>query len=203
MKSIFSLFARNLIAPIIKKFFIKKVRGEEFVPRTGGLILAPNHQSYFDHFFIPYLVKKRLEKVRFIGKMDSKWQALQWGWFYWIAETIPVNRKAEDRRKVLQKALEVLKKEGIIIIYPEGTRNKRKELLRGKTGVAELAIKTGVPVVPVGLIYRNHQPPSLPVSINVGQPLYFRNSQSPEHLREITNKIMKEIAKLSEKEYPY
>jgi len=135
--------------------------------------------------------------------LDSKWQALQWGWFYWLAETIPINRKAEDKRRVLDKALEVLKKGGIIIIYPEGKRNRKKELFEGKTGVAELAVKSGAPVIPLGLIYKNNNPPRLPVRINIGRPLYFRKSENCQNLREITDKIMREIAKLSEKTYGY
>lgn len=202
MKRPFTILARLIIKPLLEKFAIKEIKGLENIPKEGSLILAPNHQSYFDHFFIPYLVKERLEKVSFIGKMDSHWQALQWGWFYWLTETIPLNRKAKDRRKVLDKALEVLRKGGIIIIYPEGTRNKKRELLPGKTGVAELAIRSGAPVIPIGLIYKDHQPPSLPVIINVGQPLYFRQVENSPTLREITDKIMEKLAELSGKPYP-
>jgi len=203
MKSTFAILARNLLGPTIKRFFIEEVKGQENIPQDTNFILASNHQSYFDHFFVPFPIRDRLERVRFIGKLDSKWQALQWGWFYWLAETIPINRKAEDKRRVLDKALEVLKKGGIIIIYPEGKRNRKKELFEGKTGVAELAVKSGAPVIPLGLIYKNNNPPRLPVRINIGRPLYFRKSENCQNLREITDKIMREIAKLSEKTYGY
>ena len=203
MKKPFSIFARNVLSPLIEKFWIEEVKGQENIPQDTNFILASNHQSYFDHFFVPFPIRDRLERVRFIGKLDSKWQALQWGWFYWLAETIPINRKAEDKRRVLDKALEVLKKGGIIIIYPEGKRNRKKELFEGKTGVAELAVKSGAPVIPLGLIYKNNNPPRLPVRINIGRPLYFRKSENCQNLREITDKIMREIAKLSEKTYGY
>jgi len=203
VKKPFSIFARNVLSPLIEKFWIEEVKGQENIPQDTNFILASNHQSYFDHFFVPLPIRDRLERVRFIGKLDSKWQALQWGWFYWLAETIPINRKAEDKRRVLDKALEVLKKGGIIIIYPEGKRNRKKELFEGKTGVAELAVKSGAPVIPLGLIYKNNNPPRLPVRINIGRPLYFRKSENCQNLREITDKIMREIAKLSEKTYGY
>ena len=201
MKKPFSIFARNVLGPLIEKFCIEEIKDKDNIPQNTNFILAPNHQSYFDHFFVPLPIKDRLERVRFIGKLDSKWQALQWGWFYWLAETIPINRKAEDKRKVLDIALEVLKRGGIIIIYPEGKRNREKELLEGKTGVAELAVKSEKPVIPLGLIYKNNNPPALPVCLNVGNPMYFRKSENCQNLREITDKIMREIAKLSEKTY--
>jgi len=201
MKKTFSIFARNLVGPIFKRFFIEEIKGQENIPQNTTFILALNHQSYFDHFFVPVPIKEKLEKVHFIGKLESKWQILQWGWFYWLTETIPINRKAEDRRRVLDKALEVLKRGEIIIIYPEGTRNKKKELLPGKTGVAELAVKSGAPVIPLGLIYKNNKPPALPVRLNIGQPLYFGKNENCQNLREITDEIMREIAKLSGKTY--
>ena len=201
MKKIFSIFARNLVGPIFKRFFIEEVKGQENIPQNTTFILALNHQSYFDHFFVPVPIKEKLEKVHFIGKLENKWQILQWGWFYWLTETIPINRKAEDKRRVLDKALEVLKRGEIIIIYPEGTRNKKRELLPGKTGVAELAVKSGVPVIPLGLIYKDNKPPALPVRLNIGQPLYFGKNENCQNLREITDEIMREIAKLSGKSY--
>jgi len=203
MKSTFAILARNLLGPTIKRFFIEEVKGQENIPQDTNFILASNHQSYFDHFFVPFPIRDRLERVRFIGKLDSKWQALQWGWFYWLTETIPINRKAEDKRKVFDKALEVFKKGGTIIIYPEGKRNRKKELLEGKTGVAELTVKSGAPVIPLGLIYKDNNPPRLPVRINIGRPLYFGKSENCQNLREITDEIMREIAKLSEKTYGY
>lgn len=201
MKKLFAVFAKYLLAPAIRKFCIGEVKGQEYIPKKGSFILAPNHQSYFDHFFVPYVVKERLEKTRFIGKMDSKWQAIQWGWFYWLAETIPINRKSVHKRKVLEKALQVLKKGGIIIIYPEGTRNRKGELLRGKTGVAELAIRSGAPVIPIGLIYKDAKPPSLPVVLNIGRPLYFQKNKNYSNLREITDSIMRELARVAGKPY--
>lgn len=203
MKKTFSIFARNLLGPIMKRFFIEEVKGWENIPQDTNFILAPNHQSYFDHFFVPFPIKEKLEKVHFIGKLESKWQIFQWGWFYWLTETIPINRKAADKRKVLERALEVLKRGGIITIYPEGKRNRKKELLEGKTGVAELAVKSGVPVIPLGLIYKDNKPPRLPVRINIGRPLYFGKNENCQNLREITDEIMREIARLSEKTYGY
>jgi 1-acyl-sn-glycerol-3-phosphate acyltransferase len=67
--------------------------------------------------------------------------------------------------------------------------------------VAELAVRSGVPVVPLGIIYKDNNPPALPVRLNIGQPLYFKKSENCQNLREITDEIMREIAKLSGKSY--
>jgi 1-acyl-sn-glycerol-3-phosphate acyltransferase len=211
MKTFLVIFSKIFLKPIVEHF-LEKVEGLENIPKDKNFILAPNHESYFDHFFVPYLVKDRLKKIHFIGKLESKWDALRWGWWYWLAETIPINRKAKDKRKVLEKALDFLKKGEIIIIYPEGTRNKSNTLLLGKTGVAELAIKSGLPVIPVGLKYRPSWQEkerflfNKKITLKAGQPLYFsskNDSENPFYLREVTNKIMREISKLTGKEYPY
>jgi 1-acyl-sn-glycerol-3-phosphate acyltransferase len=200
MKQGFCFCARKFAAPVIE-LFVEEIKGRENIPQNTNFILAVNHQSNLDHLFIPLPIKDKLEKTHFIGKRDNIFQFLLIGWFYWLAETIPVNRKAKDKRKVLEKALEALKNGQIIIIYPEGTRNRKKNLLTGRTGAAELAIRSGRPIVPVGIIYKNHKPRNLPLRINVGKPLYFKETLSYKNLKEATDKIMREISFLSEKPY--
>lgn len=200
MKPAFCFCARKFIAPIIE-LFVEEIKGKENIPQDTNFILASNHQTNLDHLFVPLPIKDRLEKTHFIGKMDNLLQLLLAGWFYWLAETIPVNRKAKDKRKVLEKAIEALKKGQIIIIYPEGTRNRKKNLLSGKTGVAELAIRSGVPIVPMGVIYKDHKPKKFPLRLNIGEPMYFKEELSYEKLKEVTDKIMREISFLSEKPY--
>jgi 1-acyl-sn-glycerol-3-phosphate acyltransferase len=200
MKPAFCFFARKFVAPIIE-FFVEEIKGKENIPQDTNFILASNHQTNLDHLFVPLPIKDKLEKAHFIGKQDNVLQFLLASWFYWLAETIPVNRKAKDKRKVLEKATEALKNGQIIIIYPEGTRNRKRELLLGKTGAAELAVRSGVPVVPMGVIYKDHRPRHFPLCLNIGKPLYFKEGLDYENLREITDKIMREISFLSGKPY--
>lgn len=200
MRPAFCFFARNFLKPIINPL-VEEIKGLENIPKDTNFILAANHQSNFDHFFVPLPIKDKLEKVHFIGKQDNFLQFLLAGWFYWLAETIPVNRKSKDKRKVLERAAEVLKNGQIIIIYPEGTRNRKKNILVGKTGAAELAMKSGAPIVPLGIIYKNHKPRQFPIRINIGKPLYFKQEPNYKNLKDATEKIMKEISFLSEKKY--
>jgi len=201
MKPAFCFCARKFIAPVLENF-VEEIRGKENIPQDTNFILASNHQTNLDHLFVPLPIKDKLEKAHFIGKMDNIFQFLLAGWFYCLAETIPVNRKAKDKRKVLEKAIEALKKGQIIIIYPEGTRNRKKILLTGKTGAAELAIRSGVPIIPMGVIYKDHKPRKFPLRLNIGEPMYFKEELGYEKLKEVTDKIMREISFLSEKTYP-
>lgn len=196
MKPAFCSFARKFFKPILSPS-IEEIQGLENVPKDTNFVLASNHQTNLDHFFVPFPVEDRLEKVHFIGKRDNLLEFLVASFFYWIAETIPVNRKAKDKRKVLDKAVETLKKGGIIIIYPEGTRNRKSAMLEGKTGAAEMAIRSGVPVLPVALIYKDNVPRRFPLRIKIGKPLYFSQGLDYENLREATDKLMKEIYSLS------
>jgi len=201
MKPAFCFFARNFLKPVLSPH-IEEMTGFENVPKDTNFILVANHQSNLDHLFVPFPVESSLEKVHFIGKRDNLLEFLVASFFYWIAETIPVNRKSKDKRKVLEKAVETLKKGGIIIIYPEGTRNRKKKILEGKTGAAEMAIRSGVPVVPMALIYKDQEPRRLPLRIKVGKPLYFKQKLDYKSLREATDRIMKEIYFLSERNIP-
>jgi len=201
MKTFFSAFVSRYIVPFVETRLIQDIEGFEFVPKDINFIVAACHQTSIDHFFVPYPAKNQLSKIHFIGKLDSIFQRLAWGWFYWLAETIAVDRKAKDKRKVLDKAVEALNNGQIIIIYPEGTRNKKKQLLLGKTGVAELSLRSKVPVIPLGLIYRNKKKFGPPVSVRIGKPMYFKGGLDDLNLRKVTDQIMKEIAILSEKKY--
>ena len=212
MKRSFSVFARFFLAPIIKKFFIEKVEGEENIPQESNFIIASNHQSYFDHFFVAFPLKDKLEKAHFIGKMESPLHPLLFGLIYFFAETIAVNRKSKGRRMVLKRAIEYLKKGEIIIIYPEGGRNGKKTLRKGKTGVAELALKTGVPILPIGTLnQRNGWKKVIKIGklIDTQDILKERDTFTPQEqeyellLRRVTDKVMKAISQLCGKRYPY
>ncbi|PJC47327.1 MAG: hypothetical protein CO034_02990 [Parcubacteria group bacterium CG_4_9_14_0_2_um_filter_35_11] len=212
MKKSFSILARYILAPIIEKFFIEKIEGEENILHGKNFIIAANHQSYFDHFFIAIPFKSQFEKVHFIGKMETPYHPLFFGPLYFFTETITVNRKSKNRREVLKKVIQYLKKGKIIVIYPEGGTNRSETLKKGKTGVAELAIKTEVPVVPVGVLNKDK---SLKRIIRIGKPIYFSDiieegdiSTFPKReyeqiLRKVTDKVMTALSPLCGKGYPY
>lgn len=208
MKLIFIIFTHLVIIPLAR-LFTKEVKGKENLPSKGPFIIAPNHNDGLDHCFVVSILKDKIDKVRFIAALDTLRTFFSSSLVYYLSDAIVINRKNVDRNKALQKTMDSLKKGEVIVIYPEGDSNPKKELLKGKTGVAELVLTNNVPVVPVGVI---KLPNSWRRVINVGKPLYFsppkvsNKKQGEDYyriLRETTNTIMKKISQLSNKPYPY
>ena len=125
-------------------------RGRENLPRTGGVILAPNHLSYADWGavavfsydggrFPVFLIKSSVFNVKVIGPFLRKLGQL------------PVYRNRNDAALVLKQAEDALRDGQCLIVYPEGTASRDPDLwpMVGKTGAARLALKTGVPVIPI------------------------------------------------------
>jgi 1-acyl-sn-glycerol-3-phosphate acyltransferase len=214
-KGIFSWLNSIFFIPLFNFLLIKEVKGLENVPE-GNFILASNHQSYLDIFIDGGLCVPR--RFHFIGRVDS-WKGIA-GFFiklyYLMAGVIPLNRVDEESKKTtIQKAIEVLRKGEILIIYPEGTRSKDGKLQEGKLGIAKILLKTGAPILPVGIkgtfkLMPPHGKLKIKklVKVNIGKPLFFKeelekagglNENSEEYsqlLRRITGAIMREINNL-------
>jgi 1-acyl-sn-glycerol-3-phosphate acyltransferase len=172
----------TVVPPLAKTIWRPTVEGIENVPLRGPVIVASNHLSFADSLVIPIVAPR---KVVFLAKADyfigtGVKGALMRGWFNGIG-MIPVDR--DDTRAAitsLDTALEVLSRGEAFGIYPEGTRSRDGRLYRGRTGVAHLALASGAPVVPVGLLGTQDLQPvgsTLPrlarVTVRFGKPLQF------------------------------
>ncbi len=211
MKPFFAFFCRLTLFPLAG-LFTEKIEGKENIPAKKNFILVSNHTSGSDHWFISNILRKRAEDLRFIGAMDSLKLLLQSGLLYYFSNTLVINRKRKNRKGILKKMIDCLKNNKIVIIYPEGDSNKKKELLRGKTGMSELALRTGYPLIPLGIERVGN---SFKKIIRVGEPMHFlkesqllkkiENNQEEylSLLREVTDKIMREISRLCKKPYTF
>ena len=203
----------TVVPPVAKLIWRPHVEGLENVPRTGPVIVASNHLSFADSMVIPIVVPR---KVVFLAKEDyftgtGVKGALMRGWFEGIG-MIPVDR--DDTASALESldiALEVLARGEAFGIYPEGARSRDGRLYRGRTGVAHLALTSGAPVVPVGLVGTDRLQPigaTLPrlarVTLRFGAPLDFRGRADGVPLgrarREVTDEVMAAIHRLSGQE---
>jgi 1-acyl-sn-glycerol-3-phosphate acyltransferase len=203
----------SVIPPVAKAVWRPTVTGLELVPPTGALILASNHLSFVDSMVIPIVVPRR---VGFLAKSDYFEQPgirgrLAKAWYEGLG-ALPVDR--DDSKAALASldtALGVLSEGGAFGIYPEGTRSRDGRLYRGRTGVAQLALTSGAPVVPVGLQgTADIQPvgtriPRLArVTVAFGAPLDFAGKYDGvppgRARREITDTIMARIQELSGQE---
>ena len=130
------------------------VSGSENVPEEGPAILASNHLSYADWLFMPLTLSRR---VTFVAKAEYFNSPGIKGWFqqkfFSGAGQVPIDRSgASAAEGAMSAAKRVLDGGDLFGIYPEGTRSHDGKLYRGKTGVARLALETGVPVIPVAVV---------------------------------------------------
>ncbi|HSV37932.1 MAG TPA: lysophospholipid acyltransferase family protein [Nocardioidaceae bacterium] len=197
-----------VVSPLAKAIWRPTVEGLDNVPRTGGLLIASNHLSFVDSVVLPIVAPR---KVVFLAKAEYFEKPLSRAWFEGIG-MVPVDR--DDTKAAvasLEIALEVLGRGEAFGIYPEGTRSRDGRLYRGRTGVAELALTAGVPVVPVGLQgTENIQPigqrfpKRAKVTIKFGEPIDFTGRfdgvPKGKARREVTDEVMAAIQRLSGQE---
>ena len=202
------------LGPILKALFRPWVEGMDNIPEEGGAILASNHLSFSDSFFLPMEMDRRLT---FLAKGDyfngrgikGKLTAA----FFKGIHQVPVDRSGgRASEAALEAGVAILKSGELLGIYPEGTRSPDGRLYRGKTGIARMALEAGVPVIPVAMINTfDIQPPGqvvpriMRVGIRIGKPLDFSRYAGMEGdrfvLRSITDEIMYELMQLSGQEY--
>lgn len=197
---------RRLLFPLFRSP-VKIVEGVAHIPATGGFLIAANHIDFLDGFFITVAtMQKRRDMVKFLSETNNYW---------WTGgATIPVEKKAKARS--LDKAVEGLRRGAVVCIFPEGQRNGHGRLVEGKTGLARLALRTGLPVLPMGIVGPSgrNMLESLElfflrrktITVRIGPPLDFsRYAHEPitrELLHAITAEIMAAVAPLCEKRYP-
>jgi len=202
--------ARTVLEPLFSFLWDWQVEGLDRIPATGGAIVAPNHLSAFDHFAVGAVMPRR---ITYVGKAEylDRWTTR---YLFPALGMIPIDRgggSAADR--ALAKASELLDAGELFGIYPEGTRSRDGHLHRGHTGCARLALRTGCPIIPVGLQGTLEvQPPDqrLPrpfrtIRVRVGEPVdvtrYLDRPDDHLVLRQITDEVMYEIRELSGQRY--
>jgi len=210
MKGFFIFVCKFFLQPVSMAFF-KSVQGLENIPENGPFILASNHNDSLDHWYITHFLFKKLKNLRFIGALDdSRTKIISPIWYY-FSETIAVQRNDDKSKEmVTQEAIKSLKEGKIIVAYPEGHFSYRDRLLKGRAGVAIMALESGAPVVPMGIeIGKNYKH-----TLRFGKPIEFK-AQSEKYfatkgkdyaachavIRETVDTIMFEIAKLCNKKY--
>jgi 1-acyl-sn-glycerol-3-phosphate acyltransferase len=201
----------------IKAAFRPWVEGLENIPAEGPAILASNHLSFSDSFFLPAVLDR---KVTFIAKAEyfttpGVKGKLTAAFFKGVGQ-LPVDRSGARGagEAAVRSGIAVLERGELFGIYPEGTRSPDGRLYRGKPGgLARVALATGAPVIPVAMIDTEKVQPvgqvmpklSIRPGIRIGRPLDFSRYRGMESdrfiLRSVTDEVMYEIMKLSGQEY--
>lgn len=138
---------RRIISWLLKRLTRTEIRGVENIPLTGGLLIATNHMSRMD---IPvlFITPNRPDMTALVTTKYLKYPLIRW--FIITAQGIWLDRETADFG-AFRTAVDALKKGVAVGIAPEGTRSTTAELLEGKPGTALLALRAGVPIIPVAI----------------------------------------------------
>ena len=204
-------FAVVLVLPVLTVWTKRTWTGMENIPATGGVIIVPNHESHFDPLVVAHYIYGAHRWPRFLGKA-SLWKVPVLGFLLRKVQQIPVERGSVEAVKSLDALVEALDKDGVVVIYPEGTTTRHPDLwpMRGKTGAARLALLTGAPVIPVAswgahTIYDPRTSklkirPRTPVAVTSGPPIDLSRWQEAPPTRavleQMTDAIMLEVQEL-------
>ncbi|MFT5204265.1 MAG: 1-acyl-sn-glycerol-3-phosphate acyltransferase [Candidatus Aldehydirespiratoraceae bacterium] len=198
------------LRPVFGTLWRIRAVGIENIPTSGPAILAPNHTSVIDSFFLPAVLPRR---ITYVGKAEylDDWKTRR---LFPALGMIPIDRSGGDAAaRALDTAAGLLEDGELFGIYPEGTRARDGFLHKGHTGAARLSLRTGAPIVPVGILgTRSIQPPDVPypmpfrpVEIRFGRPIRPAASEDVAdtrmRLRQITDELMFEIRALTGQDY--
>ena len=197
--------------PLLRLFTRTERSGAEHIPRTGGFIAAANHVSELDPFVVGEFLLDNGRPPRFLAKREL-FRKPPLKWIFEGARQIPVDRKSADASLALSAAVDALHAGECVLIYPEGSATRDPELwpMRARTGVARLALLSGVPVIPVAqwgpqeiLPYRARRPKLLPrhtMKVVAGPPVdlsaFAGKPITAELLRAATDHVMHTVAEL-------
>jgi 1-acyl-sn-glycerol-3-phosphate acyltransferase len=176
-------------------FFRLRGIASENVPATGPVILAPNHFSFMDHFFLGVSLRR---KVRFMAKSQLFQPPMQW--IYTHGGVFPVRRGYADE-EAFTTAGGILARGGTVAMYCEGGRSRTGSLSEEpKRGIGRLALESGATVVPVAIHgssrVRNWKRLQFPkVTVLYGDPIRWERIEAPtrEQQQAVANDIFAEI----------
>ena len=169
--------------------------GVKNVPRSGPLILAPNHFSQMDHFFTGLYLRRQ---IRFMAKSQLFGPPVL-TYIYKHGGVIPIRRGHQDE-EAFKTAFTVLDQGGMLLIYAEGGRSRSGELGEPKPGVGRLALESGAPVVPVAIHgservrrWKRFRFPK--VTVQFGEPISFpvEKSAPRERQLEVASEIFDQV----------
>lgn len=195
-------------APLRRGWLDITHEGLENVPTTGGVLLAANHLAFIDSLILMYALPR---KVAFLGKSEYLEHPIARRIFP-ATGMLPLDRSGRRARITLDHATDLLQSGGVVGVHPEGTRSRDGFLAPGHKGVAQLALRADVPVIPVGLIGTGDVQPvgqHVPtfrgkVTVRFGAPIglgrWANARRSAQSRTELTDEIMTAIGGLSGQE---
>lgn len=169
---------RLLVVPYGAILYRSRCIDSQKVPTEGPVLLAPNHFSFLDHFFVAAYLRR---KVQFMAKSQLFARPMQF--VYTHGGVFPVLRGRRDE-EAFKTAHVILGRGDMVLMYLEGGRSRTGELGEARPGVGRLALESGVPVVPVAIFgsqgARNWKRLQFPkVTVQFGDPIRFERVEHP------------------------
>ncbi len=174
---------KPILGFIFKSYYKPIIINKENIVKEGPIIICGNHMHILDQCSVIISTKRIIHYMAKKEYFDGNFK-----WFFKITGCIPVNREIKDENAKLQ-AINVLKNNGAIGIFPEGTRNKTKEfLLPFKFGAVSLAKKTNATIVPFGISGEYKKGSKL--MIRFGKPFKVNNMSLEDANKKLYNTVM-------------
>ncbi len=202
---------KRTLGPLFRRLWDIDIVGASNIPASGPVLIAPNHIAFIDSIFMAVLLERKAVGVGKAEYMES------WKTRYILPAVgmIPLDRSGgEASEDAMTQADEILAAGEPFVVFPEGTRSRDGDLHRGHTGAARLALQARCPIVPVGIRGTDAIQPvdkvlpktGVRAEIHIGKPISTDTylDSAVEHgalLRQITDEVMSEIAKLSGQTY--
>jgi 1-acyl-sn-glycerol-3-phosphate acyltransferase len=169
------------------------LRGRQNVPTKGPYIIASNHLSWTD---IPLVPAYLPGKVIYMAKEEAFLSKI--GWLVRFLGAFPVKR-GEGDRQAIRAADEQLKKGNVLVIFPEGTRSKTRTLAKAHAGLGMIALRSGVPVIPVAISGSENMLKKFgaQITISYGEPIILKPKGAKitrEDIDNATEEVMHKIA---------
>ena len=183
-------FGYKLLSPILglifKLYYNPKIINKSVIPKEGSILIVGNHKHIYDQCLTIIATKRVIHYMAKKEYFDGKFS-----WFFKFVGCISVDRSKKDN-DATNRALEILRNDGAIGLFPEGTRNKTKEfLLPFKFGTVSMAKKTNATIIPFGLT-GDYKFRSKNLTIRYGKPFKVGNMT----LEEANEKLYREVEKL-------
>jgi 1-acyl-sn-glycerol-3-phosphate acyltransferase len=162
---------RAIVSPLFRLYFRMHISGADCIPAEGAAIVAPNHKSFWDSFFIAVCTRRH---VRFMAKTELI--EARYGRLLVRLGAFPVRRGQADE-DALETARTVLRQGGLLALFPEGTRVRDPDNLgHPRRGAGRLALETGAPLVPCAItgtekIFRGGLPVPRRVQVAFSPPI--------------------------------
>ena len=189
IKFIFKIFAIIIYRP--------KIVGKENLPKEGGALLCPNHVSNLDAAVIVAMFQRKVNVL-------AKEELFKNKFLCWIADLFgiyPVKRGAADMQAI-KISLKILKHDGLLLIFPEGTRNGMAKGVTPKNGAVLIAGTAQKPIIPIGI--QGSFKPFTRVIVNIGKPIDYTNLKEEikdkEQATKLTAELMKTIVDLRDED---